>query len=214
MFIAIYRPSGDLVTGVEVADLDTPYSTTDEYVCVQCQERCVVHRGQNRYDLFTHVEGVDDCFYRPTNSHIHQTGCEKAVKTLCTELGCDPGSVDVERELTGGGATTTVDVKIEQPVPIVIEVYFRSRWGAMYRKLSAILSNGYSCYVICVVDGACEPAHTPAEFDQSLQKYGPIEVGRYSPLANTLTIGTRITADIVELRSPHRIDGTDYILKG
>jgi len=77
----------------------------------------------------------------------------------------------VERELTGGGATTTVDVKIERPEPIVVEVCYRSRHGAMARKLQAILHNGYSCYVVCVVDGTCEPRHTPAEFDQSLQQY-------------------------------------------
>lgn len=214
MFIAIHQRSGDLVTGVEVADLDTPYSASDEYTCVLCQGRSAFHRGEERFDLFTHVECADECFSDPKNSHIHQTGCQKAIQTVCTELGCDPRSVDVEKGITLGGLRTTVDVRIEQPVPIVIEVCYRSRHGAMYRKLRAILNNGYDCYVICVVDGACQPAHTPAEYDRSLQRYGPIEVGRYAPLANTLTVGTRITDDIVDLIPPHRFDDYDYILQG
>ena len=46
-----------------------------------------------------------------------------------------------------------------------IEFCFCSLYSGVYRKLRAILNNGYSCYVGCVVNGADEPAHTPAEFN-------------------------------------------------
>lgn len=79
-----------------------------------------------------------------------------------------------------------------------------------------MLHNGYSCCVICVVDGACQPAHTPAEFEQSLHQYGPIEAGRCAPLANTLTLRTKMTADSGDAQSPHLLGGPapEYILTG
>lgn len=56
MFIAVHLSSGDVVSGVEVADSDTPYSVADDYACVRCQEQSTFCRGEERYDLFTHVE--------------------------------------------------------------------------------------------------------------------------------------------------------------
>lgn len=214
MYIAIHVPTGEMVSGAEVVAPDSPYTTSDDYACVLCREQSAFHRGEKLYDCFTHVDTEDDCFYRPKNSHVHQTGCEKAIQTMCTELGCDPGSVEVEKQIVGDRARTTVDVKFEQPERIAIEVCYRSRHGAMYRKLHAILDSGYSCYVICVADGGYRPAHTPTEFDESLQTYGPIEVGRYAPLADALTLGTRITEDMVDLDVSRRTDEYDYILNG
>lgn len=120
-------------------------------------------------------------------------------------------SIEVEKRVFDDRAQTRVDVTFEQPEPIAIEVCYRSRHGAMYRKLHAILDSGYSCYVICVADGGYKPAHTPAEFEQGLQQYGPIEVGRYAPLADTLTLGIKSTADMVDLIPPHWVDDDDIL---
>jgi hypothetical protein len=63
-----------------------------------------------------------------------------------------------------------------------------------------------------VEPGKHRPAHKPEDFDESLQEYGPIEVGRFVPEFNQLSFGTRITADMVDLKLPSRVDGHGYIL--
>ncbi|UPV75626.1 hypothetical protein M0R89_06060 [Halorussus limi] len=108
----------------------------------------------------------------------------------------------------------TADVYIEEPEPVVFEIYYRSRLAALYRKLDVILGTGKFCHVVCVVPGKYTPAHSPDAFDDALQKYGPVEVGRFVPEFNQLTVGTRITKDKVELKLPSSVPGSAYILGG
>lgn len=211
MFIAIHRSSDRLVSGADVVDPESIYAETDAYECLLCGEEVTFDRGAERHALFKHRSGKGDCFSRPQNSAVHQLGCEKAIKTACTKLGYDRETVEIESVIRKGGAMTRADVIITDPDPIAIEVYYRSRLCALYRKLDVMLANGYACYIICVVPGKYEPEHTPEKFDRNLQKFGPVEVGRFVPEFNKLSFGSRITADVVELKSP---DGSGYILSG
>lgn len=213
MFVAVDSQSDKLVSGKDVLNSETSISEQDQFHCLLCEDTVEFVRGENRYHLFTHPE-KDDCTYDPRNSVVHQTGCEIAVKKLCNRFGCDRDSVKFESGLNSGGARTTVDVLIEEPDPIAVEVFYKSRFGALYRKLTAILSSGYDCYVICVDDWEKERAYPPERFDRELRNYGPIEVGRYVPEYDLLSFGTRITPQLVDLISPHKMKGTHNTLFG
>ena len=214
MFIAIHQQSDQLVSGIDILDPESSLCRTDSYRCLLCSESVKFERGDEQYQFFTHTMDEDDCFYDPKNSHVHQTACQKAIKTFCTRLDCDRSSVELETEVRKGGAMTRADVLISDPDPIAIEVFYKSRMGALYRKLNVLLSNGYSCYVICVADRDHNLAHTPEQFDRSLQKYGPVEVGRYLFEFNRLSIGTRITDELVDLVPPRNMEEDDYRLFG
>lgn len=215
MFIAIHTPSDQLVDGAEVMDPESRYVDDDHFDCLLCTEEVVFNRGGDPHELFLHPEGdQDDCFSRPQNSAIHQIGCECAVKTACNQLGYNRETVQIESQITKGGASMTADVYIEKPEPVVFEIYYRSRLAALYRKLEVILETGKSCHVICVVPGKYSPAHSPDDFDDALQEYGPVEVGRFVPEFNQLTVGTRITKDKVDLKLPSSGTGSSYILGG
>lgn len=212
MFIAVHLSSDKLVSGKEVLNPETSMSEQDRFQCLLCENDVEFIRGDNRYHLFTHPE-KDDCTYDPRNSVVHQTGCEIAVKKLCTRLGCNRDSVTFESGIESG-TRTTVDVLIEEPDPIAVEVFYKSRLGALYRKLNTILSSGYDCYIICVDDLNKERAHPPERFERELRNYGPIEVGRYVPEYDLLSFGTRITAQLVDLVPPRKMNGSFYTLAG
>lgn len=212
MFIAVHPSSDKLVSGKDVLDPETSISDQDRFRCLLCEDDVEFVRGNNRYHLFTHPE-KDDCTYDPRNSVVHQTGCEITVKKLCNRLGCDSDSVTFESGVESG-TRTTVDVLIEEPDPIAVEVFYKSRLGALYRKLKAILGSGYDCYVICVDDRNEERAHPPERFERELRNYGPIEVGRYVPEYDLLSFGTRITSQLVDLVPPHEMNESYYTLGG
>ncbi|MCU4717574.1 hypothetical protein [Halapricum hydrolyticum] len=214
MFTAIHSSSDQLISGVDVIDPKSLFSDTDTYCCLLCNDEVEFNRRADQHELFTHSSGKDDCFSRPQNSVVHQVGCEKAIKTACTQLGYDRETVDIESDIKKGGGSMRADVVIEEPEPVVVELYYKSRLCALYRKLDVMLNKGYSCYIICVAPGQYKPAHKPEDFDESLQEYGPIEVGRFVPEFNMLSFGTRITAEIVDLKLPSRVDGDGYILSG
>jgi hypothetical protein len=211
MFTAIHRPSDQLISGLDVMDPQSLFSDTDTYRCLLCNDEVEFNRRADQHELFTHSSGKNDCFGRPQNSDVHQVGCEQAIKMACTQLGYNREAVDIELEITGGG-TTRVDVLIEEPEPVVIELFHLSRVCGLHRRLKVILNNDYACHIICVEPGKHRPAHKPKDFDESLQEYGPIEVGRFVPEFNQLSFGTRITADMVDLKLPSCVDSPGYIL--
>ena len=216
MFIAIHEATDELISGVDILDPVTTLEKTDSYRCLLCNEEVKYSRGNEFYQFFSHL-GEDDCFEDPRTSHIHQTGCQKAIKTVCTELGYDRNSVEIEKEIHGEGVgTTRADVVVTQPDPIAIEVYYRSRFGALSRKLRTMLHEGYDCYVICVAADLAEykPAHAPEQFDESLQHLGDIQAGRYVPSVNKLLLGTRITEQQVDFTAYRQADRFDPRLSG
>lgn len=214
MFIAIHKSTDQLVSGVDVMDPESLFSDADTYYCLLCSDVVEFNRGGDKSELFLHSNEKTDCFRRPQNSDVHQLGCEQAILTACNQLGYDRETVDIESDIKKGGASARADVIIEAPEPTVIEIYYRSRICGLHRKLDVILSNEYSCYIICVAPGKYNPTHRPGDFDDALQNYGPIEVGRFIPEYNLLTVGTRITQNNVDLNRTKVGDSSHYILGG
>ncbi|MFK5604651.1 competence protein CoiA family protein [Haloferax volcanii] len=215
MFIALQNSTETIVSGFDVLGSAPQPSRGDSFRCVLCDGEVAFRNGEDRFDFFTHVEFEDQCFERPGNSHLHQTACEAAVMEFCSKLGCDRNSVDVEKRVTNRQTWTTADVRILEPEPIVIEVYYRCRHCSLRRKLETLLNNGYAVYVICIQGAEYKPTHTPEDFNSSLRKIGPVEAGTYRPDVNELSVGSRITSELVDLDSDSVKDGEyDYILKG
>lgn len=213
MFIAIHTPSDRLVDGAEVMDPESRYTPDDSYHCLLCNREAVFSKESDPHRMFLHPQGdPKNCFSRPQSSNVHQLGCECSIKTACNQLGYDRDSVQIESEITKGDGSMVADVYIKDPEPVVFEIYYRSRIAALHRKLSVILGAGKSCHVICVVPGKYTPAHSPDKFDSALRSYGPVEVGRFVPEFNHLTVGTRITKNKVDLKRTSEAGGFGYIL--
>jgi len=215
MLIALQTSTEEMVSGFNILESTSPTSPDDSFRCVLCERDVDFQDGNEKFDFFTHSEGEDHCFEYPGNSHLHQSASEAAILKFCSQLGCDRTSVDVEKRVGNQRAWTKTDVRILNPEPIAIEVYYRCRHCSLQRKLQRLLENGYSVYVICISGSECKPTHTPDEFNRSLRKIGPVEVGTYRPETNTLSIGTRITPELVDLDYDFEKDESyDYILKG
>jgi hypothetical protein len=152
-----------------------------------------------RFDVFVHQDGSQDCFEaKSQSSKEHRLAVELSVKRLYNRLivvGGAPIDIDVEKRVGDSHKFVISDIRVEKPVRIVAEVFYRTGTLSLRRRFDTLFKNNYNVYLIFHSEGRFDPGRV----EDHLRQVATVDVGRFDSEALEVSLGGMFSESRVEM---------------
>lgn len=204
MFVALFEEQRLAVSAAEVGSnqIDqTPSSrqSPQTYRCLHCGSELQYTRtsAPTHTGRFIHTDRRGDCFNDGNVSSFHRLAQEAVVKKLVNWL---PGhqqlpQVDFERHIGSASEFVIADVRARQPVQVAVEIINQNKQLGLSRRLSTLFDRGYQVMYVRMAGAAI----SEADILQSINPRVPLEIGHFDPQSRSLTFGSVLCPDMVDL---------------
>jgi len=208
MFIAKSEALERVLLGTEVQQEERSrrrYLLNEGFACPACRKRVEYSDPSEvqRFNIFVHRDGSPDCFEaRSQSSEEHRLAVEVSVKRLYNrliEVGGAPIDIDVEKQVGNSHDFVISDIRVEKPVQIVAEVFYRPGTLSLRRRFDTLFRNNYRAYLIFHSEGRYDPSRV----EDHLGQIASVNVGRFDSEALGVSLGGLFSENRVEM--PDRI---------
>ena len=205
MFVA--KQGQQVYTGPEIQWLVSQNGTGGlQLRCPLCNDRVQYNPVSSDEPLgyFSHLDGTD-CFHSDSVSKAHRLTVEVAVKKLHNRIVAvtgKPVEIDTERWIGTRPNFIIADIRIDSPLRIAAEIYYKTTRLCLRRRLKTMFANDYRTYLIFHTGGT----YNVHRVEHYLQKTHPLTVGRFNPETHELSLGDLLSESQIE---PSRLSGED-----
>ncbi len=199
MLIAVNRNTGQIVRSdcVDVVGgVEGECGCGNGFACVVCGDSMSVERSCHGVQ-FRHSDGSKDCTASEATCRHHRAAVELAVHELSTVLA-DP-EIRFEYTVSGSDGAVTCDAVSIGRVPVVVEVFHNCSYMQIRRRLERVFDAGYGSVFILMTESGRYSAER-VDYHLSNVVTGGVWVGRVSVADRSVSLGSRLTPAVVDLR--------------
>lgn len=199
MFVAIDDLRETAVSADEIAARDHADNPSDQYRCLACGSPLeFTELDDPQADAFRHRNKGESCVAGGNASLCHRLAQEIAMKKLYNVLPNTPHLTEVDLEKRIGGRSDFVIADLlSESARVVIEIVYQNSHLSLKRRLRTLFDAGYAVMIVVVTNARI----SPDRLDHHLKKIGQIRVGRFDPTTWSLSLGSLIRPDTVDLDS-------------
>lgn len=197
MFVA--KEGQRVYTGLEIQRRYSQNGDGDlQLRCPLCNEPIQYNHASSDQPLryFSHSHGTD-CFHSDSVSKAHRLTAEVTVKKLhnrIAEVTGKPVEIDTERWIGTQPNFIIADIRVESPLQIAAEIYYKTERLGLGRRLRTMFSNGYRTYLVFHTEGK----HNVHRIEEYIQRTAPLTVGRFNPKTYELSLGDLLSESQIE----------------
>lgn len=210
MFIAKHDRLQHIIRGSELPGYSQAVSDQDLH-CPSCGAEVSYNAAADHpFEFFGHVNGSPDCFASDAVSDEHRLAAEVAVESIHNRIREVTGKrvdIDTERWIGSQRNFVVADVRVTSPILISAEIYYRSGYLELARRLKRIFRNDYRTFLIFHTSGR----YNVKRVEQHLQKIAPLRVGRFNPETRELTLGDLFSSSQIQFDQEVRDALPSYI---
>ena len=197
MFVAIDDLRETAVSADEIAAGDLADNSRDQYRCLACGAPLEFKESDGpQADSFRHRDQGESCVAGGNTSSCHRLAQEIAMKRLYNLLPNTPhlAKVDLEKRIGGRSDFVIADL-LSESARVVVEIIYQNSHLSLQRRLRTLFDEGYAVMIVVVTNARI----SPDRLDHHLKQIGQIRVGRFDPTTWSLSLGSLIRPDTVDL---------------
>lgn len=160
--------------------------------------------AERRLDCFYHADGSPDCFASGGASDEHRLGVEVAVGKISNRLSEVTGEcveIDTERRIGTSSKFVITDVRVSQPLQIAAEIFYKTDFLALDRRIPTLSRYDYRTYLIFDTEGV----HDINRIDRYMQRISPLSVGRFNPGRMEISLGDLFSSEQIDFRAGTKV---------
>ena len=126
-----------------------------------------------------------------------------------SEVGGAPIDIDVEKQVGNSHKFLISDIRVEKPLQIVAEVFYKTGALSLRRRFDILFKNNYRAYLIFHSEGR----YDPGQVEDHLGQIAPVDVGRFDSEALEVNLGGLFSESRVKMPKRMNSQLPNYIIR-